>query len=216
MNQNTENFSCPHHVVASFIVLNLLSYPLNRYTTVIDDKDPSRPLFPPPKEDKSGRIDYFFGLHLAVGIMWLLVGFIQIYQAKLGGWSLSPNTNWKAHRMFGKVVIVIVIAHICIMGLMALENPVNQHRWIRFAYTGMVYHALSILLKGVEYARKTARSSPLKVENENQTNEKIYEHRLNRTKHGMYMFFLYTRTTMGSGTIRVTAWVLWLVGQFLK
>mmetsp|Transcript_14229 Transcript_14229/g.24177 ORF Transcript_14229/g.24177 Transcript_14229/m.24177 type:complete len:269 (-) Transcript_14229:1019-1825(-) len=103
------------------------------YSEVVEEAPPRFP--PPPKSDKWGRIDYFFCYHLGIGIMWLIVGFIQIYKAKAGGWSLFHKTNWKAHRVFGRVAILIVCAHIFMMAIMTRENPVNQHPII---YSGMV------------------------------------------------------------------------------
>ncbi|KAL7493450.1 hypothetical protein ACHAWT_006652 [Skeletonema menzelii] len=159
-------------------------------------------------------MDYFFSYHLGIGIIWLFVGFIQIYKAQEGGWSLTPKTNWKAHRAFGRVAIVIVCAHICMMAIMTNENPVNQHPIILFGYCGMIFRSVRHVYLGVKYARQAAKTSPRRVPN--QTAEQRNEHRFNRRKHEMYMFYVYARTTVGSGTIRVAAWALWLVGQYLK
>ena len=159
-------------------------------------------------------MDYFFSYHLAFGILWLFVGYIQIYKAKKGGWALSDKTNWKAHRVFGRVAFVLVICHICMMAIMTRENPVNQHPIILFGYCGMIFRSIRNVYKGVKYARLTASTSPTR--NENQSDEDRRQHLLNRRYHEMYMFFVYARTTVGSGTIRFAAWALWLVGQFLK
>lgn len=215
VNQNTANSTCSHYVVLTSNTSILLMHspcPLNRYSEVVDEAPPRYP--PPPKEDKWGRMDYFFSYHLGIGIIWLFVGFIQIYKAQEGGWSLTPKTNWKAHRAFGRVAIVIVCAHICMMAIMTNENPVNQHPIILFGYCGMIFRSVRHVYLGVKYAREAAKTSPRRVPN--QTVEQRNEHRFNRRKHEMYMFYVYARTTVGSGTIRVAAWALWLVGQYLK
>jgi hypothetical protein len=131
-------------------------------------------------------------------------GSFQIYRAKEGGWSSSHATNWQAHRIFGWFDIFFVCAHICMMAVMTYENPVNQHLIILVGYVGMICNAISNLLHGIEYARMAVRSNDQE------------EKRTSVRKHTMYMFFLYVRSTMGSGSIRIAAWALLLVGHFLS
>ncbi len=149
-------------------------------------------------------MDYLFGLHLAIGILWLAVGFIQIYKAKKNGWSRTDETNRKAHRIFGKFAVFTVLLHTCITTTMTLENPVNQHRIIKFAYAAIVFQSISNIWQGVKYAILT------------RNRREDDDHLLYKKKHEMYMFYVYTRSTLGAATIRVTAWALWLVGQFLS
>jgi hypothetical protein len=90
------------------------------------------------------------------------------------------------------------------MAAMTYENPVNQHFIILFGYVGMIFRAISNLLRGFYNAWMAVRSN-------NQEEKASF-----MKKHKMYMFFVYARTTMGSGTIRLAAWALWFVGHFLS
>lgn len=90
------------------------------------------------------------------------------------------------------------------MAVMTYENPVNQHLIILVGYVGMICNAISNLWQGIEYARMAVRSNDQE------------EKRTSVRKHTMYMFFLYVRSTMGSGSIRIAAWALLLVGHFLS
>lgn len=102
---------------------------------------------PPPKSDKWGRIDYFFSYHLVIGLIWLAVGFLQIYRARDGGWCIDKKMNWKAHRIFGRVALVCVSVHILMVTAMIIENPVNQHPIILFGYCGIILRSLENLYK---------------------------------------------------------------------
>ena len=175
---------------------------MNSYTEEVAEAPPRFP--PPSKSDKWERMDYFFSYHLTVGIMWLIIGFIQIYRAKQKGWSLHTKTNWKAHRIFGRVAIFVLIAHTFLFSAMVYENPVNQHPIIIFGYVGVIFHSISNMCLGIMTAIKASRSA-----DDDEKSEYVQ-------KHKMYMFFVYSRTTMGSGTIRIAAWLLWLVGHFLS
>lgn len=163
-------------------------------------------------------MDYFFSYHLCVGLIWLVVGSVQIYHAKEGAWSRTRALNWKAHRIFGWFAIFFLVLHIAMMAAMTIENPVNQHQVILIGYVGMVYRAIANLSKGIKHGR-LARIKNAKMaegggsERRDKDKDKDEE---NRQKHKMYMFFVYVRTTMGSGSIRIGAWALWLVGHFMS
>eukprot|EP00984_Skeletonema_dohrnii_P010032 scaffold3880_cov79-Skeletonema_dohrnii-CCMP3373.AAC.1 len=126
-----------------------------------------------------------------------------IYKHKVGGWSFERGEHWKTHRMFGKVALFISLLHTFMMTLMAWENPVNQRLIIQIGYGGMVLQSARLLRNGIKYAGLTARSTG----DQKKTNKKLHE---------MSMFLLYVKTIRGSGTIRITAWLLWFVGQFLS
>jgi len=196
LNLISNAFGCGH--------LNMHAIP---YTEQLDSM-PSALLKGPPLDgsDKWGRIDWYFANHLVFGTLWLLVGFIQIYQAKPGAWSFDPATNWKVHRNFGRIAVTSISIHIILMIFMTSDNPVNQHPIIVFMYVARIVGSVQNLWLGLKHAfAMTAiddKDSP--------------EHRAHKEKHKLYMFYLYTRSTMGSGSIRLGAWVLWLVGHFLK
>ncbi len=117
---------------------------------------------------------------------------------------MDTKTNWKAHRIFGRVVVFVLIAHTFLFSAMVYENPVNQHPIIIFGYVGVIFHSISNTCRGIMNAMKASRCVDI-----NEKSEYV-------RKHKMYMFFVYVRTTMGSGTIRIAAWALWLVGHFLS
>ena len=87
---------------------------------------------------------------------------------------------------------------------MTAENPVNQKPVILVIYASMVLSAISEFLAAYYYARKTKDSEDDVKKSEN------------KTMHEMHAFFLYARTIMGSGPIRIAAWLLWLVGHFVS
>jgi hypothetical protein len=191
----------PLNVISYLLGCKSLALEAVRYSENNTGVPPRFP--PPPKSVKYERIDYFFSYHLAFGVTWLTVGFIQIYKARSGGWCLDEKSNWKAHRLFGRVALLSVMFHVCMMAIMTYENPVNQHPIILFGYSGMIYRSLTNIRQGIKNAMKAVRS----------TDEKEKHNYIK--KHKMYMFMVYARTTMGSGTIRIAAWALWFIGHFM-
>ena len=153
--------------------------------------------------------------------MWLTVGCFQIY--------FTPPTSWKAHRIFGRVAVVVLVGHIIMMAVMTYENPVNQHLIIIVGYVGMICNAISNLWQGINYARMTVAARREEEEknscvigrfknwvsamfsSKKQTGSGSYAQ-----LHKMCMFNVYVRSTMGSGSIRIAAWALLLVGHFLS
>ncbi|KAK1741658.1 hypothetical protein QTG54_007231 [Skeletonema marinoi] len=180
-------------------MLNTTSIP---YTEVLEENPP--PLFSlPPKSAKYERIDWFLFFHLSIGLLWLCAAFLQIYKHKVGGWSFEREEHWKTHRWFGKVSLLIAILHTLMMTYITLENPVNQDFMITVGYLGMVIQSVILLQRGFKFASLTARSTG----DEKKRFKKLHE---------MSMFQLYVKTIRGSGTIRISAWLLRLVGQFLS
>ena len=173
-----------------------------RYTEVLEENPP--PLFSqPPTSAKYERIDWFLFFHLSIGLLWLCAAFLQIYKHKVGGWSFEREEHWKTHRMFGKVSLLIALLHTVMMTYIAFENPVKQAPIIVICYLGIVIQTVRDLVKGIRYASLTARSTG----DEKKRFKKLHE---------MSMFILYVKTIRGSGTIRISAWLLWIVGQFLS
>lgn len=173
-----------------------------RYTEVLEENPPL--LFSqPPTSAKYERIDWFLFFHLSIGLLWLCAASLQIYKHKVGGWSFEREEHWKTHRMFGKVSILIALLHTLMMTYITFENPVKQAPIIRWGYLGMVFQSAKFLYYGTKYARLTARSTG----DEKKKSKKLHE---------MNMFLLYVKTIRGSGTIRISAWLFWLVGQFLS
>jgi len=105
--------------------------------------------------------------------------------------------------MFGKVSLLIALLHTLMMTYITVENPVNQDSMITVGYLGMVIQSVKLLYNGFKYASLTARSTG----DEKKKSKKLHE---------MSMFLLYVKTIRGSGTIRISAWLLRLVGQFLS
>jgi len=140
---------------------------------------------------------------LSIGLLWLCAASLQIYKNKVGGWSFERGEHWKTHRMFGKVSLFIALLHTFMIMYITLENFVNQRLIIVIGYWGMVYQSVRLLYYGTKYASLTARSTG----DEKKRFKKLHE---------MNMFILYVKTIRGSGTIRISAWLLWIVGQFLS
>jgi aerobic-type carbon monoxide dehydrogenase small subunit (CoxS/CutS family) len=181
--------------------------------------------------------------------MWLTVGCFQIY--------FTPPTSWKAHRIFGRVAVVVLVGHIVMMAVMTYENPVNQHLIILVGYVGMICNVISNLWQGIKYARMTvaarreeeeknsgvicrckkwvstmfsSQSARREEEEKNSgvicrckkwvstmfSSKKQKSSETFAQLHKMCMFNVYVRSTMGSGSIRIAAWALLLVGHFLS
>mmetsp|Transcript_12843 Transcript_12843/g.19368 ORF Transcript_12843/g.19368 Transcript_12843/m.19368 type:complete len:518 (+) Transcript_12843:49-1602(+) len=192
----------PFNLISHVLGCGMLNTTVIPYTEVLEENPP--PLFSrPPTSAKYERIDWFFFFHLSIGLLWLCAASLQIYKHKVGGWSFERGEHWKTHRMFGKVALFISLLHTFMMTLMAWENPVNQRLIIQIGYGGMVLQSARLLRNGIKYAGLTARSTG----DQKKTNKKLHE---------MSMFLLYVKTIRGSGTIRITAWLLWFVGQFLS
>eukprot|EP00985_Skeletonema_marinoi_P012771 scaffold6257_cov66-Skeletonema_marinoi.AAC.1 len=187
-----------HHTSSCFLSLLVRK----RYTEVLEENPP--PLFSrPPTSAKYERIDWFLFFHLSIGLLWLCAASLQIYKNKVGGWSFERGEHWKTHRMFGKVSLFIALLHTFMMMYMNLENPVKQAPIIRLGYLGMATQSAKFLYYGTKYASLTARSTG----DEKKKSKKLHE---------MNMFLLYVKTIRGSGTIRISAWLFWFVGQFLS
>lgn len=185
----------PFNVASWFLGCGSISLQAIPYTEHLENIPPRvLPVTPliPPDLGRWERIDIFLSWHLTMAVLWLLFGFVQIFRAKDGEWSPDNKANWRAHRRFGQVTIGILCLHTLMMVLMAIENPVNQRYIIRIDYCLMVVETVYYLYKGISSAKKKERE-----------------------KHALYMFRIYLRSTMGSGSIRFSAWVLWLLGKFM-
>ena len=178
-------------------------FPLYSYTEVLENNPP--PLFSqPPPTERYARIDWFIFFHLSIGMLWLCAGFLQIYKNKVGGWSSNREEHWDFHRKFGKLGFGISFLHTLMMTYITWENPLNQGTPIKLGYFGMALQSVRLFCIGSKYASATARSPKDSVEKEK--NKKLHE---------MAMVEFWVKTIRGSGTIRISAWFLWFVGQFL-
>eukprot|EP00984_Skeletonema_dohrnii_P005919 scaffold2103_cov99-Skeletonema_dohrnii-CCMP3373.AAC.3 len=192
----------PFNMISHLFGCGMLNTTAIPYTEVLEENPP--PLFSqPPTSAKYERIDWFLFFHLSIGLLWLCAASLQIFKHKVGGWSFDPEDHWKTHRWFGKVSLFISLLHTCMMTYITWENPLNQDTMIVVGYFGMVIQSVMHLIRGYKYAVLTARSTG----DEKKTNKKLHE---------MSMFLLYVKTIRGSGTIRISAWLLWFVGQFLS
>lgn len=129
------------------------------------------------------------------------------------------------HRILGLIATIVLCAHICMMAAITSENPVNQHPIIILGYVGMICSGILNFLQGIRYAMMAVAAK--REENRwnwNRIKNKIKNRIMNRVvasaenvqKHKMFMFNTYVRTTMGSRSIRIAAWALLLVGNFLS
>ncbi len=116
------------------------------------------------------------------------------------------------------------------MAVMTYENPVNQHLIILVGYVGMICNVISNLWQGIKYARTTVAARREEEEEKNSgvicsfkkwvstmfSSKKQKSSETFAQLHKMCMFNVYVRSTMGSGSIRIAAWALLLVGHFLS
>eukprot|EP00985_Skeletonema_marinoi_P003105 scaffold1290_cov119-Skeletonema_marinoi.AAC.6 len=191
----------PFNLISHLFGCGMLNTTTIPYTEVLEE-NPPRLFSQPLTSAKYERIDWFLFFHLSIGLLWLCAASLQIYKHKVGGWSFEREEHWKTHRMFGKVSLLIALLHTLMMTYITFENPVKQRLIILIGYWGMVSQSVRHLSRGIKFASLTARSTG----DEKKRFKKLHE---------MNMFILYVKTIRGSGTIRISAWLLWIVGQFL-
>jgi hypothetical protein len=91
------------------------------------------------------------------------------------------------------VALPAFFCHIAMASRIAWRNPVNQVSFISIQYWAMIFESLLLAANGIWFAM-----------------EKNYPMHLVR------MFFTWIQSVVGSGSIRLTAWVLWLIGKFFR
>jgi hypothetical protein len=169
--------------------------------------------------DYSDDIDWYFTLHLCAGISWLTLGSLQIFLAR-SGWSVSkclwisrasgilvliPELLFhlssfqqnevvrkRAHKFFGYFLALPAFAcHMIMACMMAVRNPVDQIFIIQLQYFATLLESVILVALGIMYRRKG-----------------------NNEMHILRMSFAFIQSVFGSGAIRVTAWLLWLIAKF--
>ena len=104
----------------------------------------------------------------------------------------DPIVRNKAHKLFGMfVALPAFLCHIVMASRIAFRNPVNQATFIALQYWAMIAESLLLCANGIYFARQK-----------------------NYPMHTVRMFFTWVQSVVGSGAIRITAWVLWLIGKF--
>lgn len=150
-------------------------------------------------------IDSLFTLHLALALVWLAFGGLQIFLAQTG-WSKDDDARHKAHRMFGRFVAgPAMIGHVIMTTIVTLKNPVNQSVLIQFMYLNAIYSAFQRTFKGLMYAREAMY---LREESEYKTLREDKDYNVILNRHNVAMVRNYVWTTFGSGAIRLTSWIL--------
>ena len=104
------------------------------------------------------------------------------------------------------VALPFLFSHILMCFTMAQQNPVNQHYGIRLMYFADVLDAITLSISGVRNAIQ-ARNTP----DDDERRKTEY-----KNLHKVKMAFVYIKTTFGSGAIRLTVWLLWLIGKFFS
>jgi hypothetical protein len=101
----------------------------------------------------------------------------------------------KAHKLFGTfVALPIFFGHLGMACRIAWRNPVNQSTFISLQYFAMIAESFLLAMNGIWFA-------------------------MEGNHHGMHivrMFFTWIQSVVGSGSIRLTAWILWLIGKFFR
>ena len=111
-----------------------------------------------------------------------------------------------SHRWFGRLVAVpSVCIHIACASMVAIKDPVNQIWSIQIMYLTSIANGVLLVGFGVYYARKARQHA---------SNPRLERHY--RNLHKARMGTLYIRTISGSGAVRVTVWLLWMLGKFFR
>lgn len=77
--------------------------------------------------------------------------------------------------------------------LMARRNPVNQVFVIQAQYFATIFESILLIGLGI-WCRKMGSEE----------------------MHMVRMFFAFLQSVFGSGAVRLTAWMLWLIGKFFS
>jgi len=153
------------------------------------------------KHDYENRIDYFFTLHLAFAILWLIAGFLQIYLAQTG-WSERDVVRVRAHQLFGRCIALPALAgHFVMSSIMVVNNPVKQSNFIVFTYVCYLFTTGQNIYIGIQHAKQAREAAP-------------HLRPSLRSRHKVAMLKAYVWSTFGSGAIRLTAWMLWCFAKF--
>jgi len=189
----------PLNVITNLMNCTGLDFNVITYTGRIHDKDSFQD---PDQIERDEELDPVFAYHLLAGILWLSAGFLQIYFAR-SGWSTNKTLNHEYHRKFGKVVAIpSLLFHIFCTCRIIWRNPVEQTWAIRFQYIFTVADSIILAILGIKAIRDSR-----KPENAN-------DQAMLRSTHKLRMAFCYFESIFGSGSIRLTAWVLWIVAKF--
>ena len=78
--------------------------------------------------------------------------------------------------------------------LMARRNPVNQVFIIQVQYFATIFESILLIVLGIGYRRKGGVNA--------------------EEMHMVRMFFAFLQSVFGSGAVRLTAWMLWLIAKF--
>lgn len=192
----------PLNVIADMLGCEGVDIMAIPYTKQINDTSPFQNPKHPPERNSPEELDPYFAWHLAFGIVWLTFGFVQIFNAR-GGWSPVREVSGKAHRIFGKFfAIPAFCCHMYCAYKMIVRNPVNQNVAVVTQYWATLIDSCLLCINGVWCISK-ARSSHSKKEKDSWQN-----------KHILRMGMCYFESVFGSGSIRLTAWALWLFAKF--
>jgi len=168
----------------------------HNFLSVLNKKDDDSVVYQKEERQYFDEIDLLFTLHLTFGMLWLCAGFLQIWLAQTG-WSRVREVRHKAHRIFGRLSVFCLIAHITMASYMVYSNPVKQSRWIQLMYGATILAAIERTYKGLKHGKLGRKG-----------------HTASINLHKAAMTRNYVWTTFGSGAIRLTSWLLWCVGKF--
>jgi hypothetical protein len=92
------------------------------------------------------------------------------------------------------LVLPSFVVHICFAAYQAYRNPIKQVKVIQFQYFAAVLESLVLAYLAIAYVRGKKKNG--------------------KQMHMVRMFFMFAQTVFGSGAIRLTAWLLWMIGKF--
>ena len=131
----------------------------------------------------------------------------------------DANVRHAAHRFFGRYFAsVAFFCHLYMAFRMAFRNIVNQAFVIRGQYFMIVVESLLLFGSGINWAIQ-ARRTENKAEATADPVEKSKlekDVRMFRAKHMVRMFFAWIQSVAGSGSVRLAAWLIWVLSKFFE
>lgn len=101
---------------------------------------------------------------------------------------------------------------------MAFRNIVNQNFVIRGQYFMIVVESLLLFASGINWAIQARRTQKKAEATDDPAEKRKLENdvRMFRAKHMVRMFFTWIQSVAGSGSVRLAAWLLWVLSKFFE
>ena len=143
------------------------------------------------RHDYNEHIDWTVGLHASAGLLWVLLGAIQIFYAER---QLSHRTRF--HKYFGIAATISLYVHMLGAVHILYRDIVHHNIFPKMMLFSDVLMSSYYIGRGIQL-RKMTEGIP------------------NKFMHRTMMFFGFVHAIEGSGQIRFTAWYIWIISRFL-